>query len=207
MTCFAHRQSLWTGKNNLSRGRAILPRMAEPTTPPPPQPQPPVRVIRSARRRKTVTAYREGDTVVVLLPARLSRREEAQWVATMLQRLEQRERRAQPASDEVLQRRALLLARRYFDSAVAPTSVRWVSNMRTRYGSCTPGDGTIRLSDRIAPYPAWVRDYVLVHELAHLAVPDHSAAFWALVARYPMAERARGFLIAKGLEEHEASED
>lgn len=164
-------------------------------------------MIRSARRRKTVTAYREGDTVVVLLPARLSRREEAQWVTTMLQRLEQRERRAQPASDEGLQRRALLLARRYFDGAVAPTSVRWVSNMRTRYGSCTPGDGTIRLSDRIAPYPAWVRDYVLVHELAHLAVPDHSDAFWTLVARYPMAERARGFLIAKGLEEHEASED
>ncbi|HEX9342327.1 MAG TPA: M48 family metallopeptidase [Actinomycetota bacterium] len=176
--------------------------MAEPTTS-----QPPVRVIRSARRRKTVTAYREGDTVVVLLPARLSRREEAQWVATMLQRLEQRERRRQPATDETLQRRALLLARRYFDGAVEPASVRWVSNMRTRYGSCTPGDGTIRLSDRIAPYPTWVRDYVLVHELAHLAVPDHSAAFWALVARYPMAERARGFLIAKGLEEHEAADD
>jgi predicted metal-dependent hydrolase len=178
--------------------------MAEPTPPPP---QPPVRVIRSARRRKTVTAYREGDTVVVLLPARLSRREEAQWVATMLQRLEQRERRRQPPTDETLQRRALLLARRYFDGAVEPASVRWVSNMRTRYGSCTPGDATIRLSDRIAPYPAWVRDYVLVHELAHLAVPDHSAAFWALVDRYPMSERARGFLIAKGLEEHEAPED
>jgi predicted metal-dependent hydrolase len=155
------------------------------------------RGLRTTRRRKTVTAYREGDTVVVLLPARLSRREEARWVATMLQRLEQRERR-QPPTDEALQRRALLLARRYLDGMVAPTAVRWVSNMRSRYGSCTPADGTIRLSDRIAPFPAWVRDYVLIHELAHLAVPDHSAAFWALVARYPLAERARGFLIAKG---------
>jgi predicted metal-dependent hydrolase len=166
--------------------------MAEPTPA-----RPAVRVVRSPRRRKTVTAYREGDTVVVLLPARLSRREEARWVATMLQRLEQRERR-QPPTDEALQRRALLLARRYLDGMVAPTAVRWVSNMRSRYGSCTPADGTIRLSDRIAPFPAWVRDYVLIHELAHLAVPDHSAAFWALVARYPLAERARGFLIAKG---------
>ena len=62
-------------------------------------------------------------------------------------------------------------------------------------------DGTIRLSDRLAPWPPWVRDYVLVHELAHLAVPDHSPAFWRLVDRYPLSERARGFLIAKGMEE------
>jgi predicted metal-dependent hydrolase len=73
--------------------------------------------------------------------------------------------------------------------------------MRARYGSCTPEDGTIRLSDRLLDFPAWVRDYVLVHELAHLVEPNHSAAFWSLVARYPLAERARGFLIAKGLDE------
>ena len=64
--------------------------------------------------------------------------------------------------------------------------------------------GSIRLSDRIASYPAWVRDYVLIHELVHLAVPSHSAAFWRLVARYPLAERARGFLIAKGMDDDEA---
>ena len=145
--------------------------------------RPPVKVVRSARRRKTVTAYREGGTVVVLLPARMSRREEDHWVATMLER------------------RARLLARRYLEGMVEPRSVRWVGNMRARYGSCTPDDGTIRLSDRLAPWPPWVRDYVLVHELAHLAVPDHSPAFWRLVDRYPLSERARGFLIAKGMEE------
>jgi predicted metal-dependent hydrolase len=148
--------------------------------------QPPVRVVRSPRRRKTVTAYRQGETVVVLLPARMSRREEDHWVATMLERLE---------------RRARLLARRYLEGMVEPRSVRWVGNMRARYGSCTPDDGTIRLSDRLVPWPPWVRDYVLVHELAHLAVPDHSPAFWRLVDRYPLSERARGFLIAKGMEE------
>lgn len=179
-----------------------------PSPPPPPDgsrgsssAKPAVRVIRSPRRRKTVTAYRDGDTVVVLLPGRMSRREEAHWVATMLQRLEQRERRRQPGGDEELERRARLLADRYLDGAVEPRSVRWVGNMRSRYGSCTPEDATIRLSDRISQYPAWVRDYVLVHELAHLAVPDHSAAFWRLVGRYPLAERARGFLIAKGMED------
>jgi predicted metal-dependent hydrolase len=144
-------------------------------------------VVRSPRRRKTVTAYRQGETVVVLLPARMTRREEDHWVATMLDRLERRARRAR------------LLARRYLEGSVEPRSVRWVGNMRTRYGSCTPQDGTIRLSERLAVWPPWVRDYVLVHELAHLAVPDHSPAFWRLVDRYPLAERARGFLIAKGM--------
>jgi predicted metal-dependent hydrolase len=172
-----------------------------------PSAPPAVRVVRSPRRRKTVSAYRDGDTVVVLLPGRMSRREEAHWVATMLQRLEQRERRRQPPGDEQLEQRAQQLAARYLDGAVEARSVRWVSNMRSRYGSCTPEDGTIRLSDRIAHYPAWVRDYVLVHELAHLSVPDHSAAFWRLVARYPLAERARGFLIAKGMEDGNQGQD
>jgi predicted metal-dependent hydrolase len=162
--------------------------------------RPPVRVVRSPRRRKTVTAYRQGETVVVLLPARMTRREEDHWVATMLDRLERRARRTVPGDDE-LARRARLLARRYLEGSVEPRSVRWVGNMRSRYGSCTPQDGTIRLSDRLAAWPPWVRDYVLVHELAHLAVPDHSPAFWRLIDRYPLAERARGFLIAKGMED------
>ncbi len=169
---------------------------------PHPAADPHVRVVRSPRRRKTVSAYREGDTVVVLLPARMSRKEETHWVAAMLERLEARERRLPPGDGE-LTRRAKLLAERYLDGAAVPRSVRWVANMRTRYGSCTPQDGTIRLSERIAAYPPWVRDYVLVHELAHLLVSDHSAGFWALVGRYPLAERARGFLIAKGLEEEQ----
>ena len=170
-------------------------------------PKPLVRVVRSPRRRKTVTAYRDGDTVVVLLPSRMTKREEAHWVATMLERLEQRERRRRPLGDEELERHALRLAARYLDGRVEPRSVRWVSNMRSRYGSCTPDSGTIRLSDRIARYPAWVRDYVLVHELAHLVIPNHSAAFWRLVGRYPLTERARGFLIAKDLDDDEGPAD
>jgi predicted metal-dependent hydrolase len=153
-----------------------------------------VEVVRSVRRRKTVQAQLVGDTVRVFLPARLSWEEEQQWIARMLGRFE----RAHDASRVDLGRRAAALAGRL--GLPLPSSIRWVGNQRDRWGSCTPADGDIRLSDRLAAFPRWVLDYVIVHELAHLAVADHSPAFWSLVERYPKAERARGFLIAKGLE-------
>lgn len=55
-------------------------------------------------------------------------------------------------------------------------------------------DRTIRLSTRLRGMPAWVVDYVLVHELAHLLIPGHGADFWELVGNYPKADRARGYL-------------
>ena len=87
-----------------------------------------------------------------------------------------------------------------FGGELSWSSLSYVGNQNTRYGSCTVGKASIRLSDVLAGMPDWVRDYVLVHELAHLVVPNHSAEFWALVQRYPLTERARGYLIAKGME-------
>jgi hypothetical protein len=55
-----------------------------------------VEVRRSKRRRRTVSAYREGDRIVVLIPASLTRAEEAEWVETMVARLERPEKRAAP---------------------------------------------------------------------------------------------------------------
>lgn len=142
-----------------------------------------------------MSAYRDGDTTVVLVPARLSKAEEAEWVATMLARLAAREARRRPSGDSALFDRARRLSAEWLDGRAQPKSVRWVSNQGSRWGSCTPVDGTIRLSDRMAGMPDWVVDYVLVHELAHLLVSDHSAAFWALVERFPRTERARGYLL------------
>ena len=158
---------------------------------------PAVEVRRSARRRRTVSAYRDGDVTVVLIPARFSKAEERRWVAEMIARLQAREARRQRGprrSDDALLARARQLSTTLFDGAARPTSVRWVTNMAARWGSCTPSDGTIRVSRRLRDMPGWVLDYVLVHELAHLLVPGHGADFWELVGRYPRSERARGYL-------------
>lgn len=154
---------------------------------------PAVEVRRSARRRRTVTAYREGSRTVVLIPAGFSRAQEREWVGKMLDRLSAQERRRRPGNER-LQARAAELSRLYLGGRARPTSVAWVANQLTRWGSCTPADGTIRLSTRLQGMPGWVVDYVLLHELAHLIEPGHGARFWRLLAEYPKTERARGFL-------------
>jgi predicted metal-dependent hydrolase len=157
--------------------------------------QPPtVEVRRSRRRRRTVSAYRNDDgTVVVLIPARMSRAQEREWVATMVARLTRSEQRRAP-SDAALAKRAAQLSAKHLEGLARPSSVRWVDNQQHRWGSCTPGDNAIRLSSRLQGMPSWVVDYVLMHELAHLLEAGHTESFWRMVDRLPKADRARGFL-------------
>jgi len=155
--------------------------------------RPQVEVRRSKRRRRTVSAYRDGDRIVVLIPASMSRTQEAQWVQTMVARVERSEQRRRPTDADLL-KRALVLSDLYFGGLAIPDSVRWVANQNSRWGSCTPLDRSIRLSVRLQGMPSWVLDYVLVHELAHLFEPHHNERFWGWVNRYPQAERAKGYL-------------
>ena len=132
--------------------------------------------------------------IEVRVPAGLGKAEEARIVARLVRRVTDRTR----GVEIDLTARAATLAARY--RLPTPTAIRWVDNQSSRWGSCTPTTGTIRLSRTLSTFPGWVMDYVIVHELAHLEVHGHGPAFWELVARYPLTERARGFLIAKGLE-------
>jgi predicted metal-dependent hydrolase len=162
----------------------------------PPARKPLVEVRRSQRRRRTVSAYRDGGRVVVLIPDQFSRAEEREWVDRMLQRLDARDQRTRRTDGELVSR-AHRLIHRYLPelpSEDMPASLRWVDNQHGRWGSCTPADRTIRISDRIMDMPDWVIDYVLLHELVHLLVASHNETFWSTVGRYPKAERARGYL-------------
>ena len=178
---------------SVSRAGSSLRRLARTRLPRRPRPRPEVEVRRSGRRRRTVSAYRDGERIVVLIPAYFSRAEERRWVAAMVERLRAQEsRRKAPSRDLV--RRADELSRAYLDGRARPVSIRWVDNQQGRWGSCTPLDGTIRISSRLRGMPGWVVDYVLLHELAHLLEPSHNARFWSLLEPYPKLERARGYL-------------
>ena len=156
-----------------------------------------VTIERSARRKRTVGAQLVGGVLTVVVPTWMSRAEQDHWVDVMSGRF----RRKMSADRVDLADRALTLSRRY-DLARA-REIRWSDDMLKRWGSCTPSTGVIRISTRLARFPDWVIDYVIVHELAHLEVNDHSSMFWNLVHRYPKAERAIGYLIAKSGDDHE----
>lgn len=152
-----------------------------------------VEIRRSRRRKRTISAHREGDKTIVLVPAHLSQAEEDKAVRSLVERLDRREQRARPSDDELMER-AAVLSGRWLSGEAVPSSVRWVSNQNARWGSCSSGDRSIRLSDRLKGMPAHVVDYVLLHELAHLLEPNHSKRFWALVDAHPDAVRAKAFL-------------
>ncbi len=152
-----------------------------------------VEVRRSTRRRRSVTAFREDGRTVVVVPQRMSRAEIVPYVEELVGRLAARERRTR-RTDAQLEARAALLSRRHLEGRAVPSSVRWVTNQRRRWGSCTPADGTIRLSDRLVGMPEHVVDYVLLHELVHLLVADHGPGFEAWMRGYPRLLEARAFL-------------
>ncbi|MEI7593813.1 MAG: M48 family metallopeptidase [Actinomycetes bacterium] len=150
----------------------------------------PVEIVRSTKRRKTAQAVLVDGVIRVLVPSRLSAREVDDLVRDLVPRLERKYR-----SDHIdLSLRAAELARRF--NLPLPNSIVWADNQRKRWGSCDTRTGDIRMSSRLADYPPWVLDYVLVHELTHLVIRDHSPEFRSLVDRYPRAERARGYLMA-----------
>lgn len=160
-----------------------------------------VEVQRSTRRRRTISASIDGDTLKLQVPAGLSDAEERAWAVKLGARILAARRKRELNTDDELAARARQLNEQYFDGRLRFVSVRYVTNQQHRFGSCTPSQGSIRLSDRLAKMPAWVRDAVLVHELTHLEVANHSARFWKLANRYPLMERARGYLMAVGLDD------
>ena len=156
--------------------------------------------MRSAKRKKTVSAELKNGELVVRAPARMSDRELAPIIEKLQKRLRKKTNRI-PKTDDDLEAMAQQLNQTYFSGRLKWQSIRYVTNQNRRFGSCTPSLGTIRLSDRLASMPDWVLKYVIVHELAHLEEANHGPNFWALVNRYPLTERARGYLMAIGLEE------
>ncbi|MGO2361861.1 MAG: M48 metallopeptidase family protein [Brachybacterium tyrofermentans] len=131
-----------------------------------------VMVRRSARRRRTVSISRRDGDLVIAIPATFSARR----------------------GDEALARMAREVSEAYLGGRAHPSSVTWSTRQNHRWGSCTPADGTIRLSHQLQDMPDYVVRSVMMHELVHLLVPGHGKEFQALMALYPQAQKAQGFL-------------
>ena len=151
-------------------------------------------MIRSRRKTLSIEISRDAQ-IVVRAPLRLPQREierflseKRSWVLTHLER--QRQKNAKhPEPDEAtwmcwkaealaeLPPKVAFYARRM---GVCPTAVHF-SRARTRFGSCSPKD-SITFSLRLMDYPEAARDYVVVHELAHIRYKNHGQAFYRFVA-------------------------
>ena len=153
-----------------------------------------IKIVRSKNRTKTISARAVDGVFVVQAPARMSDGDLEPVIHQLMQRWQKREQK-KGLDDGSLERRAQELNRSYFGGRLRWQSIRWVANQNTRFGSCTPTQGTIRISHKVARMPAFVRDYVIVHELAHLLVPSHDARFVALMDRFlPHWRHARDIL-------------
>ena len=150
----------------------------------------PVHVTTSTRRKKTVSARIVDGVIQVRVPAGLPATERDRHVADLVAKLQ----RKRDTTEVDLTKRAAQLAKQY--GLPKPTSIEWSQRQNSRWGSCSTGTGAIRISNRLAAFPRPVLDYIIVHELAHLVEPNHSPDFHRLVARFPKAEWAEGFLAA-----------
>ncbi len=159
-----------------------------------------VKITRSQKRLKTVSARAVNGVLEVSAPAHLSDAELKPIIERLKNRLGKREKR-KTLTDQDLETLATRLNREYFQGTLTWNSISWSTRQNKRYGSCTPSDKTIRISHQLEKMPKFVLEYVVVHELAHLLEGNHGPRFWKLVNRYPLTERARGYLMAVGLEE------
>ena len=163
---------------------------------------PAITIIRSDQRRRTITLRERAGRLEVLAPADMSDTTLQPIIDRLLKRRGRRQA-GKSLDDTQLEQRAQQLNTQYFDGKLVWRSIAWVTNQEKRWGSCTPSTGEIRLSHRLAGVPDWVRDYVIVHELAHLVEANHGPRFWRLANLYPRTERARGYLMALSGEQGE----
>lgn len=150
-------------------------------------------VIRSTRRKKNISAYRQGGRIVVSIPARMSKSDEREMVPQMVAKIRAQEAAATMSEEALHIRVDELLTEFAPEISLRPTAINW-RGMRERWGSCTGTDRTIRVSDRLKGAPGYVVDYVLFHEAIHLQYFDHGPEFKALLARFPLADQAEAYL-------------
>ena len=155
-------------------------------------------VIRSKKRKRNISAYRQGGKIIISIPARLTKAEERAVIPEMIAKIRSREVAAPEA--ELMELVDLLLSRYAPEIAIRPASVAW-RNMNERWGSCTSVDRTIRLASKLQRAPKYVLEFVLYHEAIHLQHSDHGDDFYQFLHRYPRHLEAEAYLAGYELAE------
>lgn len=166
-----------------------------------------VKISRSHRRRRTVSARLVNNTLLVSAPATLSWERLEPIVTDFKSKFKRKKLKEELDRIHLLPQIAARINERYFDNKLEVNSIEYVTGQNSLFGCCDYRRGHIRISHRIGYMPGWVRDYVIMHEMAHLVEPNHSRAFWEIVFRYRFAERARGYLLAIGRGKDHAAEE
>ena len=150
-------------------------------------------VIRSNRRKKSISAYRQGGRIVISIPARLSKADERAIVPEMIAKIRGQEASKTPGEAQLAARIDQLLTELAPEITTRPASVVW-RPMRERWGSCTSVDRSIRISDRLKMAPEYALDYVLFHEAIHLQYFDQGEEFTEVLNRFEDSELASAYL-------------
>jgi predicted metal-dependent hydrolase len=175
--------SIGDGDDAITAGEVTLPGISEGE----------IVVLRSKRRKKSISAYRQGGRIIISIPARMSKADERSVIPEMIAKIRAQEADESPSETILLDRVHDLLNLYAPEIKERPKSINW-RQMRERWGSCTSVDATIRISDRLKGAPEYALDYVLFHEAIHLHYFDHGPEFKAVLARFPEESRAEAYL-------------
>lgn len=160
-----------------------------------------VKIVRSKRRKRTISARLVNNMLLVQAPEQISSNRLDNIIADFKLKFEKKKIKDDLDKKQDLKEIAARLNQKYFGNKLKVNSIEYVTGQNSKYGCCNYHSADIRLSHKVGLMPKWVRDYVIIHELAHLIEPNHSRAFWNIVNRYRFSERAKGYLMAVGREE------
>lgn len=164
-----------------------------------------IEIVRSRKRKRSVSAREVNGVIRLYIPMGLSEKVEQEYVRWAQKRFESRKRKKElrdKNADGQLEQLARKFNWEYFNGKLCWERIVYSTEQNSgMFGNCSLRDKIIRLSDRLLKMPKFVHDYVLIHELAHLKVSGHGHEFWEIVDRYPRTERARGYLMAIGMED------
>ncbi len=158
-----------------------------------------VKIIRSLRRKRCVGARLVNNLLLINAPLTLSQERLDKIIEDFKSKFTRRMIKAELDKDKNLMDLASALNKQYFENKLKIKLLEYSTNQNSRFGCCNYRTAEIRISHKVGLMPKWVLRYVLLHEMAHLIQPNHGRAFWEIVGRYRLMERARGYLMAASI--------